>query len=656
MKKNIHFFILITFFLSGGHAVFSSDIGVSNSKPIYKKKRLPYDSITDDKSFYANYAYVSSQLGGEENIPLYNAYHTSFLQICDWAIAHDLKDKKKIIERLESISDHNKDLNQRIVLGLCSMSFIDKSDKFALAKRYFHTAYTYTLLEKYTEAMVFYNKNIVLLKDEKDIKLQEQYWITYRELGGIYYNLENYQQALYCFQYYYLHDAHSDSYYGPSCLNDIGQCYKNLGQKDSAVTYWNKALQAIAKDTGYQRENQVYKDLMTPIINANFFDYAVQNKNYSYALKLARGEYHAGVQYSEAFATARGLYKIAESYYYLKNWDSFYHYFTLYIDYPSLGNTLKPKLKIYRHKLSADVATHNYNEIQWDIDKIAQYENALTKRMSEYYNQFVLKTNYKMTQEELALANDKLVLAKTNDHYKNIILALVSLLTVGSIYYYIKARNKNKEIGHQKQIIEQENNKQKILLKEIHHRVKNNLQLISSYLQLQMTKANAKDNIALQDSIKNIETIALVHENLYKKENLDRVNIRSYIEALSQNTLTISHHSNIAMQVKIDEIYLDIDSALGLGLIINELITNSLKYAFPNGYGNIEINIMEDNHKIRMRYRDHGKGVSREQLESKKSIGIRMIESIAGEDLRGTYRYLLDRGFGFELEFDRNQN
>ncbi|AUB39254.1 CheY chemotaxis protein or a CheY-like REC [Nostoc flagelliforme CCNUN1] len=123
-----------------------------------------------------------------------------------------------------------------------------------------------------------------------------------------------------------------------------------------------------------------------------------------------------------------------------------------------------------------------------------------------------------------------------------------------------------------------------VLLKEIHHRVKNNLQIISSLLNLQAEYI--KDNQALEvfkDSQNRIESMALIHEKLYQSQDLAKINFADYIQDLVTN-LFYSYNVNssaISLKMNVEEVFLAIDAAIPCGLIINELISNSLKYAFP---------------------------------------------------------------------------
>ena len=163
--------------------------------------------------------------------------------------------------------------------------------------------------------------------------------------------------------------------------------------------------------------------------------------------------------------------------------------------------------------------------------------------------------------------------------------------------------------------LEAKNQENQLLLKEIHHRVKNNLQTISSLLNLQsagIADANALE--AVRESQGRVRSMALIHQNLYQGENLAAVEMKGYFETLGQAML----HSfgpagqQVALNVAMNELEMDVDTAIPLGLIANELLTNALKYAFPeNQAGAIEISLTpEPDHQFCLRIADNGVGLS----------------------------------------------
>ena len=178
------------------------------------------------------------------------------------------------------------------------------------------------------------------------------------------------------------------------------------------------------------------------------------------------------------------------------------------------------------------------------------------------------------------------------------------------------------------------------LLQEIHHRVKNNLQIISSLLNLQSNISKDQQCLmALQVSMKRINSMALIHEKLYQSENLSSINFSDYIRSLAQDLRDSYSHSGkqIELEFDLENLFLGIDSAIPCGLILNELITNSLKHAFSERQkGKIQIAFSQAKDKsYTLIVRDDGVGTS-ESINSQKnrSLGITLIRTLA-EQIEG---------------------
>jgi PAS domain S-box-containing protein len=195
-----------------------------------------------------------------------------------------------------------------------------------------------------------------------------------------------------------------------------------------------------------------------------------------------------------------------------------------------------------------------------------------------------------------------------------------------------------------------------ILLKEVHHRVKNNLQIIYSLLRLQ--RRTLKDPQAVQsllDSQGRIESIALVHEKLYRAGNLATVDFAEYIPGLVTNLLSSynTQSKQIALDIAIAPITLDIDKAVPCGLIINELISNSLKYAFPTqDTGTIEVAMYTDEAaKIILLIKDDGVGLPPGfDIAQANSLGLQLVQDFV-DQLKGTIQISCSQGTEFRIRF-----
>ena len=174
-------------------------------------------------------------------------------------------------------------------------------------------------------------------------------------------------------------------------------------------------------------------------------------------------------------------------------------------------------------------------------------------------------------------------------------------------------------------------NEKQILLKEVHHRVKNNLQIISSLLSLQsghLSENNFRDFFIKSQN--RIKSIAIVHEMLYRSENLSKINFRNYIDELSKYISESYNAENIKINVNSDELYFDTDVTINLGLIINEIIANSVKHAFSDyKSGTISIQLKNENNNYFLNIKDDGKGLPHKfDLTTTKTLGMHLISSL----------------------------
>jgi len=174
----------------------------------------------------------------------------------------------------------------------------------------------------------------------------------------------------------------------------------------------------------------------------------------------------------------------------------------------------------------------------------------------------------------------------------------------------------SKDITQRKKVelkIKESLEEKEVLLQEIHHRVKNNLQIISSLLNLQTHYVEGEETInVLKDSQNRVKTMAIVHEKLYQSPNLKDINFKEYIEDLI-SVLFYSYgieSKNIKTLINLEDLKIDIDTAIPCGLIINELVTNSLKYAFPDGKGILKVELTSKSDNIKLRVADNGVGLS----------------------------------------------
>lgn len=196
-----------------------------------------------------------------------------------------------------------------------------------------------------------------------------------------------------------------------------------------------------------------------------------------------------------------------------------------------------------------------------------------------------------------------------------------------------------------------------VLLREIHHRVKNNMQIISSLLKLQVQFVKDKSDIELfKDTQNRIMSMSLIHEKLYKSKDLTKINLEEYIKDLV-NKLFLSYEVNrnrIAMSADIEDISLGVDTVIPCGLIINELVTNSLKHAFPGSKkGKINVTLHSTGrNEIELIVNDDGIGIPEElDFRKPKSLGLQLVTLLVENQLEGRINLDRSKGTTFQIKF-----
>lgn len=267
-------------------------------------------------------------------------------------------------------------------------------------------------------------------------------------------------------------------------------------------------------------------------------------------------------------------------------------------------------------------------------DSIMGYE--LQKSFKE------LQTKYKVLEKDNQIAmqnadNERLQFEKKSEETKNFYIIIVTILVVLLLMIFVLRFIQKRKLSIQ---LEQSLRERELLLKEIHHRVKNNLQIISSLLNLQKRASKTEVNNELINQTQDrIQTMAIIHENLYQSDNFVDINLKTYFDNLLnhfENSYALNN-KHIILNQKIEPFSLHIDKLIPLGLILNELLTNSVKYAFDENGGEILIDIhKEKEDEVTFVYQDNGKGLPEDfDIKKSKSLGMQLIKGLS-KQIKGT--------------------
>ncbi len=295
--------------------------------------------------------------------------------------------------------------------------------------------------------------------------------------------------------------------------------------------------------------------------------------------------------------------------------------------------------QIYEKLYLIEKQTRNYQKALSYYEKYNQLEKQLFD-IENNKNIVEIQTKYDLLSQQKQIENlrdstkiSKLLIEKNrlkSVQQKNITLVLIiSVIIAVLIILLIYFRYRTKKQLSQKLSVALSD--REILLKELHHRVKNNLQIVSSLLNLQTGKnKNMSVEEILEISRNRISTMVMIHEKLYKSKNLKSISLKNYISDLSNSLLKSSNNKdeNIKIRLDIEDIFLDINKLIPCGLIINELFTNTIQHAFADiNNGLIQIIGARENEYYIITIKDNGIGLAK-NYQSSDSLGLKLVKGL----------------------------
>ena len=284
---------------------------------------------------------------------------------------------------------------------------------------------------------------------------------------------------------------------------------------------------------------------------------------------------------------------------------------------------------------------------QWEkaflsFEKTNEFRDILYN--DENKNRIIQKNaEFEFELQRLKLAAENQVLEKNHQLKLQRYIFVVAFILIALLFILVNnlrfrkllaiSKRLNHELNHKNDVIAENLEEKEMLLKEIHHRVKNNLQIVSSLLNFQNAKiSDVQLKQIFEESKQKIYAISIIHEKLYKTSNVASINIQDYIADLFDSIVNLSSSNNIKLEVTGPEIKLDLDTMIPLGLILNELITNSLKYAFSNVNYQPKITIHLDKPKenfYKLIYKDNGSGYDTTNIQVKKGFGLYLVKMLS---------------------------
>lgn len=436
----------------------------------------------------------------------------------------------------------------------------------------------------------------------------------YHALGVMFHTSDNYDKALTYYEIVYERALKDEEIIlQKKCLINLGSVYSSLQDYENAKV---TMLKSLAIDVNHELDYNIYANL------GNLF---IRQKQYKKAIPYLE---KSVVIHPNNLDGEKNLMYLIEAKAALKDSVDMQPIISRAILEAENITALRAKSNLYNALSKYFYAFDDYKAA---ADYQKKYHTVFVEIKENQRDKTVydLETKYQTEKKERELEAKK-----TNEKLLIISLVFLGVLLSLVTYFFVKNRKKNVLLAQQKNLLESALEDKNVLLKEIHHRVKNNLQVISSLLSLQQRQiTDVKASQALQEGRDRVKAMALIHQNLYQDTNIIGVEINDYVTKLA-NSLVKNYQlegCDIQLNIHVDLVKVEVDTIIPLGLVINELISNALKYAFTNKTsGEISINMKLIGTTLTLAVADNGKGLPEGfSVENTVSLGFRLIKAFS---------------------------
>ncbi|AWM12788.1 hypothetical protein DI487_02150 [Flavobacterium sediminis] len=476
------------------------------------------------------------------------------------------------------------------------------NDKVKIARVFNSKAILYGKQSRHDQELEYYNKALHSLDG---LESKDAEWLKHIISTNLAYNhLDNkeYKKALSIFLDSYLKLKEEQSNHSAGSARGVGASYLKLNQLEKALEYFNIALE-IYKKTG---NKSGLGDINREIGYVYFLE-----KNYKQAEQYTL----EGLKYSTQIGELESI--------------KFCH--------ENLARIYNESAK-YKLAYENELLYKKYSDSMFNIE--------INNRVYELQKQYEFEKEKELLAQE-QLQKEKASKVRAEKQQMLIYIIVISLIVLSvltaAIYYNLKENKKQRKIVEaQKEMIQRSLYEKETLLREIHHRVKNNLQIISSLLNMQSKDVKNDDILyLLKEGQNRIQAMSLIHQKLYQSEDIDKVDIENYVKDLTTflSQMYIGDSKRITVNIYAHKCKFDFETAVPLGLVINELVSNAYKHAFiDQSQGTIKIEI-ESLGDLDYELKVSNNGIPLPEdfsMENQKSLGLKIV-SILSRQLRGSF-------------------
>lgn len=489
---------------------------------------------------------------------------------------------------------------------------------------------TYIREGNYSQALEYLQKSLRLAEKEGMKRLASS---ANSNIGGIYISLESYEKALpYLKKSVALAKEIENKAYWASNARKLGTAYEHLGDTAAAMMYYQNSLK-IDRETGAKHGiGSAHRSIGELLMDQGKYKFAYFHLEEALNLSKEVGDVKTlSHNYSMLgeWALKQGRWKQAVDH--CLNGLSLIEEIQMFRQIKSNCNCLwRAYEKLGNHR-AVTIYLKQYMEARDSLFNDEKLQELTRLEMQYQFDVEKEKIALHQEQKDVVIAGQMRRQRLLRNTFLGGLIAGLIILALLWRSYQVKQRT-NRQLSEQKDTIQLALDEREVLLKEIHHRVKNNLQVVSSLLGLQSRTIEDPAALdAIEEGRNRVRAMALIHQNLYQEENLVGVHLPDYIEKLTENLMASYRvdQDHIQLTHQIAPISLDVDVLIPLGLILNELISNSLKHAFTDrDTGQIEVQVQKADAGLEVVVQDNGIGLPTDfKPEQVKSMGFKLIRS-----------------------------
>ncbi len=481
----------------------------------------------------------------------------------------------------------------------------------------------------------------------------------------------------------------------------LGEKYDNqkaiaMAYSDLSNLFWKQGKFQVGYEYGLE-SIKIFEKIGLNDLDYNFTLYVIGNnlvalKKYDEALSCFKRSIKMGEQYGFYNNLSDNYIALAELYSLKGEFDKgeeaglkavkyaelLENNFMLIRSYLVLGK-INNEAQHYKHAISfleksIEIVSDNFKDkyflslVYFELSKAyegnSQYSKAL--KASRQYDSlkqtvFSVEADQRIatlqTQMDVDQKENRIIIQEAKLNQQKILQIFILTLTgLMVVFLFISYKNIAKKKKYSR-LLEKQNLEKEYLLKEIHHRVKNNLETISSLLSLQTAKIENKElQIIMEETQNRVHSIGLIHQKLYQGNDIKSIEMRDFFTNLAKYIIdTFNASDRIDFRCDMEQIALDVDRAIPIGLIVNELLSNSIKYAFPEGRkGKINVSLSEKEDHLLLHVSDDGIGMSENPKIQGSGFGNQLI-GLLTRQLEGKMTLIADSGTEINFEFQMHK-